>query len=123
MLCYFHGCYNTLKASIAYKCGCNAISAPSCASQRKIRPRDISGTRDGEGKIGGASYLVWLECRGLGLDHDALVDLFVDKAHLALNDGEMFGSGGEGFMRLNAGTTRATLRRALDAIALAVRSL
>ena len=66
---------------------------------------------------------MWLECRGLGLDHDALVDLFVDKAHLALNDGEMFGSGGEGFMRLNAGTTRATLRRALGALALAVRSL
>lgn len=77
----------------------------------------------GRGKIGGASYLVWLDCRGLGLDHDALVDLFVDKAHLALDDGEMFGSGGEGFMRLNAGTTRARLRRALDALALAVRSL
>ena len=66
---------------------------------------------------------MWLDCRGLGLDHDALVDLFVDKAHLALDDGEMFGSGGEGFMRLNAGTTRGTLRRALDALALAVRSL
>lgn len=77
----------------------------------------------GRGKIGGASYLVWLDSRGLGLDHDALVVLFVDKAHLALDDGEMFGSGGEGFMRLNAGTTRARLRRALDALALAVRSL
>ena len=52
---------------------------------------------------------MWLDCRGLGLDHDALVDLFVDKAHLALDDGEMFGSGGEGFMRLNAGTTRRHL--------------
>lgn len=66
---------------------------------------------------------MWLDCRGLGLDHDALVDLFVDKAHLALDDGEMFGSGGEGFMRLNAGTTRAAARRALGAIALAVRNL
>jgi cystathionine beta-lyase len=34
--------------------------------------------------------------RGLGLSHEQLLDLFVDKAHLALNDGEMFGPGGEG---------------------------
>ena len=46
-----------------------------------------------------ASFLVWLDCRALGLDHEHLVDLFVNKAHLALNDGEMFGHGGEGFMR------------------------
>ena len=77
----------------------------------------------GRGKIGGASYLVWLDCRGLRLDHAALADPFVDKAHLALDDGEMFGSGGEGFMRLNAGTTRATCCRAPGALALAVRSL
>ncbi|MGM9770711.1 MAG: MalY/PatB family protein, partial [Candidatus Cryptobacteroides sp.] len=38
-----------------------------------------------------ASYLVWLDCRGLGLSHDDLIDLFVNKARLALNDGAMFG--------------------------------
>ena len=43
-----------------------------------------------------ASFLVWLNCRDLHLSHDALLDLFIDKAHLALNDGEMFGPGGEG---------------------------
>ena len=41
-----------------------------------------------------ASFLVWLDCRELGLAHDALVDLFVARAGLALNDGEMFGPGG-----------------------------
>lgn len=51
-----------------------------------------------------ATFLVWLDCSGLGLDHERLVDLFINKAHLALNDGEMFGLGGEGFMRLNVGT-------------------
>lgn len=60
-----------------------------------------------------ASFLVWLDCRQLALGHDALVSLFVDGARLALNDGEMFGPGGEGFMRLNAGTQRAVLREAL----------
>ena len=61
-----------------------------------------------------ASFLVWLDCRALGLSHDALVDLFVNHAHLALNDGAMFGIGGSGFMRLNVGTPRAVLRQALE---------
>ena len=60
-----------------------------------------------------ASFLVWLDCRALGLSHDALVDLFVRRAHLALNDGAMFGPGGDGFMRLNVGTPRALLHQAL----------
>lgn len=67
-----------------------------------------------------ASFLVWLDCRNLHLDHDQLVDLFVNKAHLALNDGEMFGHGGEGFMRMNVGTPRAILKQALDQLREAV---
>ena len=60
-----------------------------------------------------ASFLVWLDCRGLGLGHEALVDLFVKGAGLALNDGEMFGIGGEGYMRLNVGTQRKVLEDAM----------
>ena len=61
-----------------------------------------------------ASFLVWLDCRALGLAHEQLVSLFVDKAGLALNDGEMFGQGGQGFMRMNVGCPRQTLMLALD---------
>ena len=61
-----------------------------------------------------ASFLVWLDCRGLHLDHAALLDLFINKAGLALNDGEMFGPGGEGFMRINVGTPRSILEKALN---------
>jgi cystathionine beta-lyase len=61
-----------------------------------------------------ATYLMWLDCRGLGLRHDALLDLFIGKAGLALNDGAIFGEQGVGFMRLNFATSRANLRRALD---------
>lgn len=61
-----------------------------------------------------ASFLVWLDCRQLGIDHKQLVDLFVNKAHLALNDGEMFGQGGEGFMRMNVGTPRSVLQQAFE---------
>lgn len=60
-----------------------------------------------------ASFLVWLDCRGLGLSHEELTDLFVNKAGLALNDGDMFSPGGEGFMRLNVGTSRAILENAM----------
>lgn len=70
-----------------------------------------------------ASFLVWLNCRGLELSHDKLLDLFIDKAHLALNDGEMFGPGGEGFMRLNVGTPRSVFRQALEQLAKAVNEL
>lgn len=70
-----------------------------------------------------ASFLVWMDCRGLGLGHDALVDLFVRKARLALNDGEMFGPGGAGFMRMNVGTPRAVVREALERLRKAVGTL
>ena len=70
-----------------------------------------------------ASFLVWLICRDLHLSHDALLDLFIDKAHLALNDGEMFGPGGEGFMRLNVATPRSILKQALQQLEKAVAQL
>ena len=70
-----------------------------------------------------ASFLVWLDCRALGLNHQELVDFFVNKAHLALNDGEMFGAGGEGHMRLNVGTQRSVLAMALKQLEVAVNAL
>lgn len=61
-----------------------------------------------------ASFLIWLDCRQLGLAQPELVDLFVKKAGLALNDGSMFGPGGEGHMRLNVGFPRLMLANALN---------
>lgn len=70
-----------------------------------------------------ASFLVWLNCCDLHLSHDQLLDLFIDKAHLALNDGEMFGLGGEGFMRLNVGCPRPLIALALSQLADAISHL
>lgn len=69
-----------------------------------------------------ASFLIWLDCRGLGLDHDALEDLFANKARLALNDGAMFGEAGSGFMRLNVGSPRSVVQQAMDQLREAVRN-
>ncbi|MGM9759571.1 MAG: MalY/PatB family protein [Parabacteroides sp.] len=67
-----------------------------------------------------ASFLVWLDCHGLGLEQTELVHLFKDEAGLALNDGSIFGPGGEGHMRLNIGCPRSMLVKALDALKEAV---
>ena len=61
-----------------------------------------------------ASFLIWLDCRDTGLNHDQLIDTFINKAGLALNDGEIFNPGGVGFMRLNVGCPRKILESALE---------
>ncbi len=60
-----------------------------------------------------ASFLVWLDCRGLGLTADELKRWCEDEAHLALNAGDSFGKSGAGFMRLNVGTRRAVLEEVM----------
>jgi cystathionine beta-lyase len=67
-----------------------------------------------------ASFLVWLDCRELHLTQQQLVDLFIEKAGLALNDGAMFGTEGTGFMRLNVGSPRSIIARALHRLAAAL---
>ena len=60
-----------------------------------------------------ASFLLWLDCRELGLKQYELAFLFINWARLALNNGVMFGKEGEGFMRMNVGTPRVILEQAL----------
>jgi len=61
-----------------------------------------------------ATFLVWLDCRGMGMSDKELNDFFLKKARLALNQGIQFGPGGEGFMRLNIGCPKATLLKGLN---------
>lgn len=68
-----------------------------------------------------ASFLLWLDCRELKLNQSDLVSLFQEKAGLALNDGSMFGPGGEGFMRLNIGCPRSILEKAMKALSQALK--
>ncbi len=70
-----------------------------------------------------ASFLVWLDCRGLQMNHEELNDFFCRECRLALNDGEMFGPGGRGFMRLNVGAPRALIMDALERISAAYNRL
>ena len=68
-----------------------------------------------------ASFLIFLNCKNLNLAQKDLEQLFLNKAHLALNSGTMFGTEGEGFMRLNVGCPHATLQKALEQLKSALR--
>lgn len=67
-----------------------------------------------------ATYLVWLDCRGLGLDNVALSDFMVHKARLGLTAGYLFCPGLEGYMRMNAACPRAVVEKALARLRAAV---
>ncbi|WP_392420978.1 MalY/PatB family protein [Capnocytophaga canis] len=60
-----------------------------------------------------ASYLVFLDFRGLEICQESLVHLCVDGAKLALNDGAMYGKEGEGFMRINLACPQSIIAQAL----------
>lgn len=77
-----------------------------------------------------SSFLVWLDCRELckaigGATPDAatqrrLVNLFLNDAGLALNDGSAFGPGGFGYMRLNVGCSLELLAESYERLRVAV---
>lgn len=67
------------------------------------------------------TYQIWLNFRKLGLDDEALLRFIVDEAGLALNAGHTYGSGGEGYMRMNIASPRAMLMSGMEQLAEAVR--
>ena len=69
------------------------------------------------------TYLAWVDCRGLGLDGEALNDLIMNKAKVYLDRGDVFGAEGEGFMRFNIACSRAVLEEVLTRIRREVDSL
>lgn len=67
-----------------------------------------------------STYLVWVDCRALGLDDEGLTDLVEGKAGLWLDMGYVFGEPGRGFIRFNIACPRSVLARALDQLAAAL---
>ena len=65
-------------------------------------------------------YLAWMDCRGLGLDAEALDHFMLTKARLWFDKGQKFGIEGHGYMRVNLGCPRGTvdeaIRRLTDAV-------
>ncbi|WP_239985534.1 MalY/PatB family protein [Marinobacter salexigens] len=67
------------------------------------------------------TYLVWLDCREMGLDDAALKRFFVQDAGVGMNPGISFGEQGSGFMRLNIGCPEAVLADVLQRIESALK--
>ncbi|MCH1952860.1 PatB family C-S lyase [Enterocloster sp. OA13] len=67
-----------------------------------------------------ATYLVWLDCRGLGMGNEELRSFMIHKAGLGLNEGWSFGRSLSGFMRLNAACPRPVLEKAMEQLKQAV---
>ena len=59
------------------------------------------------------TYLVWMDCRSLGLSSEALEHRLVQEAKLWLNAGTMYGEAGEGFMRWNIACPRSVVMEGL----------
>lgn len=62
------------------------------------------------------TYLLWLDCRFLGMNDEELKRFFVQEARVGLSPGTVFGPEGSGFMRMNIGTSRQVVARALEQI-------
>lgn len=69
------------------------------------------------------TYLIWLDFRELEMTEQEREDLVVNKAHLWLDSGAMFGKDGEGFERVNIACPRITLQQALNQLEQALNQL
>lgn len=76
-----------------------------------IRPIPLEGT-----------YLLWLDCRALGLTTAQLEHLNVFHASLFLDEGYIFGQGGDGFERLNLACPTKVLAEGLARLEQAIKS-
>ncbi|MBQ4434286.1 MAG: PatB family C-S lyase [Bacteroidales bacterium] len=63
-----------------------------------------------------ATYLLWVNFKGLGLTHEQLSEKLIKEAHLGLNDGKAFGTAGDNFMRINLACPRSTVEEAMHRI-------
>ena len=69
------------------------------------------------------TYLAWLNFNDFGLSDESTNEILFKKAKVWLDNGLQFGTGGEGFQRINLACTSATLRQALDRLEMAFNSV
>jgi cystathionine beta-lyase len=70
-----------------------------------------------------ATYLAWIDFSVLNKSNEELKDFMIRRARVGLNDGPMFGPGGEGHQRLNIATPSEILREGITRIVEAVQPI
>jgi cystathionine beta-lyase len=68
-----------------------------------------------------ATYLIWLDFREYGMKNAELMKFTIENAKVGLNDGGRFGTGGDGWLRINIGCPRRILTEALERLGRAFR--
>ncbi|WP_281887442.1 MalY/PatB family protein [Paenibacillus sp. YYML68] len=92
-----------LDAMIEYVSGNMTYTIDYLADQLpEVKPLRSEGT-----------YLLWVDCRGLGLDVKGLKELMFKEAKVAFSEGSVFGAEGEGWLRINLACPRAIVVEAL----------
>ncbi|MET3699431.1 MalY/PatB family protein [Bacillus oleivorans] len=61
-----------------------------------------------------ATYLLWLDCRELGIDQETLFSALLNEGKLALENGLKYGPSGEGYVRMNVACPRPLLIEGLE---------
>ena len=67
-----------------------------------------------------STYLLWLNMKEYGMSHEQMTDFFINDVGIAINQGKMFGSGGDGYIRLNVATSREIIMQALHKLEMAI---
>ena len=67
------------------------------------------------------TYLLWLDCSGVGLTAEQLDRVIVERGNLWLDSGRIFGHAGEGFQRINMACPWSVLKNGLEHLKLALR--
>ena len=62
------------------------------------------------------TYLAWLDCKNIGMEDKERRELLLNSAKVLLDEGPLFGSGGEGFERINVACPRTTLEECMNRI-------
>ena len=68
------------------------------------------------------TYLVWVDCRGLGLSSREITDILLEKEKVRVNPGSLYGEVGEGFIRLNITCPREKLIEGLNRLKRGLKS-
>ncbi|MBN1197545.1 MAG: pyridoxal phosphate-dependent aminotransferase [Candidatus Aminicenantes bacterium] len=103
---YRHG-HEWLKNLLAYISANHAYLVKFCrGSMPWARPMPLEGT-----------YLAWLDCNAAGMDDEELTGRLRRNARVWLDEGPLFGPGGEGFQRMNLACPRTILAEALNRMA------
>jgi cystathionine beta-lyase len=69
------------------------------------------------------TYMIWIDCRSLGMTGKELQNFFITKAGIGMNEGSTFGPGGEGYMRMNLACPLKTVIKAMEQIEEAINNL